>query len=54
DYTEYKKLFLLTKSQTNMPRELSEDLKLRIVYMNVDGYSNEDIIKFLYISESTV
>jgi transposase len=37
-----------------MPREFSEDLRWRIVYLYIDGSSIIDIANILYISKSTV
>ncbi|CAB4440356.1 unnamed protein product [Rhizophagus irregularis] len=38
----------------NMPSAYSEDLKWRIIYLHYDGYSEKQITKLLYISQSSV
>jgi transposase len=37
-----------------MPKQFSEDLKWRIIYYLVDGYSQKEIAKRLYISVGVV
>jgi transposase len=37
-----------------MPKELSEDLRWRIIYLYTDGFSIIDIANTLYISKSSV
>ncbi|CAG8838670.1 7596_t:CDS:2, partial [Racocetra persica] len=37
-----------------MPRELSEDLRWRVVYLNSKSYSNEDITMLLFINEASI
>jgi len=37
-----------------MPREYSEDLRWRVVYLYTDGFSCIDIANILYISKSSV
>ena len=37
-----------------MPKELSEDLRWRVVYLYADGYSIIDIANILYMSKSSV
>lgn len=37
-----------------MPRELSEDLRWRVVYLDAKGYNKEAISTILYISEASV
>ena len=37
-----------------MPRELSEDLRWRVVYLYTDSFSIVDIAKTLYINKSSV
>ena len=37
-----------------MPSAYSEDLKWRIIYLQYDGYSEKEITKLLYVSQSSV
>lgn len=37
-----------------MGRELSQDLRWRVVYLQVDGHNEHEIAELLYISKSTV
>jgi transposase len=37
-----------------MPREYSEDLRWRVVYLESESYNSQEISKILFISKSTV
>lgn len=42
------------QTENNMPKELSEDLRWRVVYLYADGCSIIDIANTLYMSKSSV
>jgi transposase len=55
DYCNYSVYFILFFEQKNqMPRESSEDLRWRVIYLYTDGFSTIDIANTLYLSKSTV
>ena len=45
---------IYSQIENNMPKELSEDLQWKVVYLYADGYSIIDIANTLYMSKSSV